>query len=70
MVGIADAGQFVKLSQHALYEAHDTEFWLDVLIREGKLRTGSSGRMISPEINTMVLLSWRGIDFRTGWAPV
>jgi ABC-type nitrate/sulfonate/bicarbonate transport system substrate-binding protein len=28
------------LSQHALYKTNDTEFWLDVLVREGKLKAG------------------------------
>jgi len=26
------------LPQHALYRDHDVKFWLDVLVREGKLR--------------------------------
>ena len=33
------------LSQHALYKDHDTKFWLDVLVREGKLTAGQ----FSPE---------------------
>ena len=33
------------LSQHALYKDHDTKFWLDVLVREGKLKPGQ----FSPE---------------------
>jgi ABC-type nitrate/sulfonate/bicarbonate transport system substrate-binding protein len=28
------------LSQHALYDDHDIEFWLNVLVREGKLKPG------------------------------
>jgi ABC-type nitrate/sulfonate/bicarbonate transport system substrate-binding protein len=28
------------LSQHALYKDHDAKFWLDVLVREGKLKPG------------------------------
>jgi ABC-type nitrate/sulfonate/bicarbonate transport system substrate-binding protein len=28
------------LPQHALYRDHDTKFWLDVLVREGKLMVG------------------------------
>ena len=28
------------LRQHALYKDHDTKFWLDVLVREGKLKPG------------------------------
>jgi ABC-type nitrate/sulfonate/bicarbonate transport system substrate-binding protein len=28
------------LSQHALYKDHDTKFWLDMLVREGKLEPG------------------------------
>lgn len=26
------------LPQHALYRDHDVKFWLDVLVREGKLK--------------------------------
>jgi ABC-type nitrate/sulfonate/bicarbonate transport system substrate-binding protein len=33
------------ISQHALYKDHDTKFWLDVLVREGKLKPGQ----LSPE---------------------
>ena len=33
------------LPQHALYKDHDTKFWLDVLVREGKLKPGQ----LSPE---------------------
>jgi ABC-type nitrate/sulfonate/bicarbonate transport system substrate-binding protein len=33
------------ISQHALYTDHDTKFWLDVLVREGKLKPGQ----LSPE---------------------
>lgn len=33
------------VSQHALYKDHDTKFWLDVLVREGKLKPGQ----LSPE---------------------
>jgi ABC-type nitrate/sulfonate/bicarbonate transport system substrate-binding protein len=33
------------LPQHALYADHDTKFWLDVLVREGKLKPGQ----LSPE---------------------
>jgi len=33
------------LPQHALYRDHDTKFWLDVLVREGKLKAGQ----FSPE---------------------
>jgi ABC-type nitrate/sulfonate/bicarbonate transport system substrate-binding protein len=33
------------LRQHALYKDHDTQFWLDVLVREGKLKPGQ----FSPE---------------------
>jgi ABC-type nitrate/sulfonate/bicarbonate transport system substrate-binding protein len=33
------------ISQHALYKDHDTKFWLDVLVREGKLKPGQ----FSPE---------------------
>ena len=33
------------LSQHALYNDHDIKFWLDVLVREGKLKPGQ----FSPE---------------------
>jgi ABC-type nitrate/sulfonate/bicarbonate transport system substrate-binding protein len=33
------------LPQHALYKDHDTKFWLDVLVREGKLQPGQ----FSPE---------------------
>ncbi len=33
------------LPQHALYKDHDTRFWLDVLVREGKLKPGQ----FSPE---------------------
>jgi ABC-type nitrate/sulfonate/bicarbonate transport system substrate-binding protein len=28
------------LARHALYSDHDTQFWLDVLVREGKLKPG------------------------------
>jgi hypothetical protein len=33
------------ISQHALYKDHDTKFWLEVLVREGKLKPGQ----LSPE---------------------
>jgi ABC-type nitrate/sulfonate/bicarbonate transport system substrate-binding protein len=33
------------ISQHAQYKDHDTKFWLDVLVREGKLKPGQ----LSPE---------------------
>jgi ABC-type nitrate/sulfonate/bicarbonate transport system substrate-binding protein len=33
------------ISQHALYKDHDIKFWLDVLVREGKLKLGQ----FSPE---------------------
>ncbi len=33
------------LPQHALYKDHDTKFWLDALVREGKLKAGQ----FSPE---------------------
>jgi ABC-type nitrate/sulfonate/bicarbonate transport system substrate-binding protein len=33
------------ISRHALYKDHDTKFWLDVLVREGKLKPGQ----LSPE---------------------
>jgi ABC-type nitrate/sulfonate/bicarbonate transport system substrate-binding protein len=33
------------ISQHALYKDHDMKFWLDVLVREGKLKPGQ----FSPE---------------------
>ncbi len=33
------------LPQHALYKDHDTEFWLHVLVRDGKLKPGQ----FSPE---------------------
>jgi len=33
------------ISQHALYKDHDIKFWLDVLVREGKLKPGQ----FSPE---------------------
>jgi ABC-type nitrate/sulfonate/bicarbonate transport system substrate-binding protein len=33
------------LAQHALYKDHDIKFWLDVLVREGKLKPGQ----FSPE---------------------
>jgi len=33
------------IAQHALYTDHDTKFWLDVLVREGKLKPGQ----LSPE---------------------
>jgi ABC-type nitrate/sulfonate/bicarbonate transport system substrate-binding protein len=33
------------LRQHALYTDHDAKFWLDVLVREGKLKPGQ----LSPE---------------------
>jgi hypothetical protein len=28
------------ISQHALYKDRDTKFWLEVLVREGKLKPG------------------------------
>jgi len=31
------------LPQHALYKDHDTKFWLDVLVRDGKLKPGQFG---------------------------
>ena len=33
------------LPRHALYKGHDTKFWFDVLVREGKLKAGQ----FSPE---------------------
>jgi hypothetical protein len=33
------------LPRHALYRDHDIKFWLDVLVREGKLKPGQ----FSPE---------------------
>jgi hypothetical protein len=41
--GAAAAWSGYGLPRHALYTDHDVKFWLDVLVREGKLKPGQLG---------------------------